>query len=111
MLDWTVQPGRSAVTSTVTLAELLVLPYRNDDQAGVDACVGLLVGYPNLEWIPLSLEVAKLAAEARAKYRLEMPDAIHAATAIHAGATAFVTNDPAFRRLDAFETLVLDELL
>jgi len=42
---------------------------------------------------------------------LKTPDTLQAATAAHPGVTALVTNDAAFERVQAFETLVLDQLL
>jgi predicted nucleic acid-binding protein len=42
---------------------------------------------------------------------LRTPDAIQAATAVHAGVTALITNDAVYERVDAFETLVLDRIL
>jgi predicted nucleic acid-binding protein len=42
---------------------------------------------------------------------LRTPDALQAATAVHTGATGLITNDAVFERLEAFETLVLDQLL
>lgn len=50
------------------------------------------------------------AAEIRARYKLQTPDAIQAATAILARATAFITNDPIFERIPEFDTLILDRL-
>jgi hypothetical protein len=40
-----------------------------------------------------------------------MPDALQAATAIYGLATGMVTNDPAFARIGAFDTAVLDQFL
>ena len=100
-----------AVTSTVTMTELLVHPYRNHDQKQVNELFGLFSTYPHLEWVAPSLEVAALAAQIRAQHQLRTPDALQAATAIYAHATAFITNDPVFDRIDQFETLVLDRLL
>jgi predicted nucleic acid-binding protein len=64
-----------------------------------------------LEWIASNLKIADLAARIRAQHRLRTPDALEAATAAHAGATGFITNDPVFERIETFETLVLDTLL
>jgi len=108
---WLEQPGHTAVTSTITMTELLVQPYRDSQEQRVDEFYALLSTYPNLEWISPNLEIADLAARIRAAHRLRTPDALQAATAIHAKATALVTNDPVFERLDAFETLALDRLL
>jgi predicted nucleic acid-binding protein len=109
--QWLEQPGSRAVTSTITMTEILIQPYRNNDQDLIDKFNGLLFMYPNLEWIVPTLEIADLAARIRAKQRLQTPDALQAATALHAQATGFITNDPVFKRLESLETLVLDELL
>jgi predicted nucleic acid-binding protein len=111
VFEWLNQQGSQAVTSTVTMAELLVHPYRDDNEKLADEFYGLLSVYPNLEWIVPTLEIADLAARIRAKHRLQTPDALQAATALHSQATGFVTNDPIFKRLESFETLVLDDVL
>lgn len=108
---WIERPGGKAVTSTITMTELLVQPYRVADQQQADEFYVLLSTYPNLEWIAPNLEIADRAAKLRALHGLRTPDALHAATAVHAGATGFVTNDPVFERVKDFETLLLDKLL
>ena len=100
-----------AITSTITMTELLVHPYRDNDVESVNNLFGLLSTYPNLEWIAPGLEVASRAAEIRAQCRLRTPDALQAATALHANATALLTNDPVFRRLTNLEVLILDEFV
>ena len=100
-----------AVTSSITMTELLVHPYRNDDVVKVNELIGLLSTYPNLEWIAPSLEVAARAAEIRARFGLRTPDALQAGTAIHSKVTAFLTNDPIFRRIKGFEALILDDFV
>ena len=101
----------TAIASTITMAELLVQPYRNSDFERVDQYFGLLTTYPNLVWIAPDLEIADIAAKFRAENRLKMPDAIQAATVLHAGASGFFTNDSVFRRVTAFETLQFDDLI
>ncbi len=108
---WLERPGSRAVTSTITMTELLVQPYRDADEPRVDEFYGLLSIYPNLEWIAPSLEIADVAARLRAVHRLRTPDALQAATALHAGATALITNDAVFERVQGLETLVLEGLL
>jgi predicted nucleic acid-binding protein len=108
---WLERPDSKAVTSTITMTELLVQPYRDSAEQRVDEFYGLLSTYPNLEWIGPNLEIADLAARLRALHRLRTPDALQAATAVHARATGFVTNDAIFERVETFETLVLDQLL
>jgi predicted nucleic acid-binding protein len=111
IFSWLEQPGSKAVTSTITMTELLVQPYRQLDEQRVDEFYGLLSTYPNLDWIAPSLEIADLAARFRAEHRLRTPDALQAATAAHAQATGLITNDPVFERVETFQTLVLDQLL
>lgn len=95
------------ICSTVSLLEILVQPYRNDDNETVTRCYGLLTTYPHLAWVELSVEIADLAAQLRAKHRLKTPDAILLATAIDSGATGFITNDAQFARAKEIEVLVL----
>jgi predicted nucleic acid-binding protein len=109
--SWLEQPGSQGVTSTITMTELLVQPYRDSDEQRVDEFYALLSTYPNLDWLPPNLEVADLAAQVRAQYRLRTPDALQVATAVHAHATGMLTNDPVFQRLRDFETALLDEFL
>ncbi len=108
---WLERPASKAVTSTITMTELLVQPYRTLDKRRVNQLLALLFTIPNLDWIAPSLEIADLAAHIRALYRLRTPDALQAATAIHASATGLITNDQIFERVEGFETLVLDRLL
>jgi predicted nucleic acid-binding protein len=111
IFTWIERGSGRAVTSTITMTELLVQPYQNGDEQQADEFYVLLSTYPNLEWIAPNLEIADRAAKLRALHRLRTPDALQAATAIHAGATGFVTNDPVFERVKAFETVLLDKLL
>ena len=101
----------AAVTSAIAMLELLVHPYREAEQQHADELYALLSKYPHLEWIPLDLPIASLAAQLRAQHNLKTPDAIQAATAAYAGATAFITNDLSFRRLRIIDVLLLDDLL
>jgi predicted nucleic acid-binding protein len=77
----------------------------------VDRIYVALDNYPHVHWIQPSLEIAERAARIRADYNLKTPDAIQAATATVAGATALISNDPIFRRVSGFEVLLLDEML
>jgi predicted nucleic acid-binding protein len=108
---WLERPYHTAVTSTITMTELLVQPYRESDERQIDEFYGLLSTYPNLDWIAPSLPIADTAARIRAIHRLRTPDALQAATAVQSEATGLITNDPVFERVKEFETLILDHLL
>lgn len=110
VFSWLERPGNRAITSTIVMTEILVQPYRNSDQQRVDEFYVRLSRYPNLEWIAPSLAIADLAAQLRAIHRLRTPDALLAATAVHASTKALITNDAVFERIPSFEALVLERL-
>lgn len=109
VFEWMERPGSSAVTSTIVLTEILVQPYRAQDLPKAESFYSLLTTWPHLEWVAPSLPIASLAAALRADYRLQTPDALIAATAISRNASAFITNDPIFKRVPGLDILVLDD--
>ncbi len=100
-----------AVTSTLTLLEILVQPHKLKKEDIVLKFYSLLTTYPNITWIDLTLGIADLAARFRAEYQLKTPDAIQIASAISSGATAFICNDKVFQRIQGIECLVIDDFL
>jgi predicted nucleic acid-binding protein len=111
IFSWLERSESKAVTSTITMTQLLVLPYREGDEQLADDFYGLLSTYPNLDWIAPNLEIAEFGARVRALHRLQIPDALQAATATRSQATGLITNDSVFERVPEFQTLVLDDLL
>src|SRR6188508_3327121 len=81
-----------AMTSAITLLELLVQAYRDQKEDLAQKIFALTTTYPRLEWVPLTMNLADRAAELRARYRLSTPDAIQLATAINRNATCFYGN-------------------
>ena len=110
IFNW-VQMEGSAVTSTVTMTEALVRPYRLGDIEAVDKFYAFLLTYPHLEWVQPTLNIAARAAQIRAEYNLRTPDALQAATAITTGVTGLISNEIAFRRIKLLNVLILDEML
>jgi predicted nucleic acid-binding protein len=110
VFSWLERSPHTAVTSTLTMTELLVQPYRAGDERLVNRYFGLLSVFPNLEWIAPDLAIADAAARLRAEYRLRTPDALQVATAIRGGASALLTNDADLVRVSEFEIGVLDRL-
>ena len=110
IFTWLESEGH-AVTSTLTMTEALVRPYRVDDIHAVDKFYSFLLTYPHLEWIAPTLHIADRAAQIRAQHNFRTPDAIQAATAIVSGATALISNDAIFRRFKLLDILLLDEML
>jgi predicted nucleic acid-binding protein len=99
-----------AVTSTVTLLELLVQPYREQKEELAQKIFALTSTYPKIEWVPVSLTLADRAAELRARYRLSTPDAIQLATAIVYKARRFYGNDRGLRRVKEIECIIVDDV-
>ena len=58
IFSWLNLSGHEAVTSTITMTDLLVPSYRDGDEESVDAFYGLLSTYPNLQWIAPDLATA-----------------------------------------------------
>ncbi|HKM81143.1 MAG TPA: PIN domain-containing protein [Candidatus Acidoferrum sp.] len=108
---WLERPSSSAVTSCISMTELLAQPIREGDENRVGEFFALLTRYPHLEWVPASLQIAALAARFRSEHRLRTPDALQAATAVYSSATSLITNDAAFRRLSEFQVVLLDDVL
>ena len=105
-----IESGRAkASTSTLTLLEVLVQPYRLKKDDLVLKFYALLTTYPHLSWIPMTLNVADQAARLRAEHGLKTPDSIQAASAVAGGASGFVCNDKIFAKVGAFESFVLDD--
>ena len=100
-----------AVTSTVTLLELLVQPYRDQKEELAQKIFALASTYPKLEWAPVTMNLADRAAELRARYRLSTPDAIQLATAIGHKTTRFYGNDRSLRRVKEIECCIVDDLI
>lgn len=107
-----VQAGRwFAVTSTITLMEVTVRPWQLDRPAVAREYEALLAHFPHLTLADVTRDVARRAAQLRARYRLLPADTLQIATALVHGATAFVTNDRQLMRLAPFlDVVVLDDL-
>ncbi len=99
-----------AVTSTITLTEVLVHPLRHSQPALADQYRNILLGAANLITIPVTAQIANQAAELRAQYGLKTPDAIQLAAAIQASAGIFVTNDKAISLPGTIRIVTLDKL-
>ena len=85
--------------------------YRTGDRRLMKSYDGLLRTYSNLTWTAPEVDLAAMVAWLRADYQLKTPDAIQAATAVHATTSALITNDPVFHRVTELDVLVLGELL
>ena len=88
--------------TTVTLAEVLAGPFKAKQTALAKRYEKALGRY---HVVPLSAQVAVMAAQLRVQYRLKLPDAVQLASALDIGAAALVTHDRDFSKVNDFPVL------
>ncbi|HXO20242.1 MAG TPA: type II toxin-antitoxin system VapC family toxin [Thermoanaerobaculia bacterium] len=98
------------VASVLSLMEVLVVPKRRRMDDLCRRYRELFESFPNLAVLPVSSEIAELAAGLRAAHPLRTPDALHLATALHAGAQAFVSEDRRLPGIAGLEVRSLDDV-
>lgn len=99
------------LTSTLTLTEVLVHPFRSGSYSLAERYFQILTTSRNFAVIPVSDVIAIDAARLRAEQGMKAPDAIQLATARIGGATTFVTNDAELPTPPNLRLIVLDQLI
>ena len=97
------------VTSEITLAEILVRPMKEGNATKQKTYAELIESTDGSLAVPIERGILIRAAEIRANTKLKLPGAIHAATAMSAGCTTFLTNDKQFRTVAGLHTLLLSQ--
>lgn len=101
----------AAVTSELSLVEILTKPIRENNSALAGTYRELILNAKGIHPAPVSREVLTKAAEIRAHFGLKTPDAIHAATALLHPVALFLTNDSGFKRVPCLPVVLADELI
>ena len=96
-----------AITSTLTLLEVLVHPFRAGNQVLAEKYREILLSSAGLITFEISHEISEMASRLRAKYSIRTPDAIQIAVGIQYGATDFLTNDPHLKKVSEIKVSVL----
>jgi predicted nucleic acid-binding protein len=98
-----------AVVSPITLAECLVLPYKQDNRDVAQIFTDLLVNSESVLFHLIDEDTADKAAILRARYSLTLTDALQLAVAIQSEYDAFLTNDIDLKRVKEIPIIVLAE--
>jgi predicted nucleic acid-binding protein len=92
-------------TSELTLCEVLVPAFRANQPKLLSLYRQFLEHSGAFELIPTTREIYVRASLIRAEQGLKTPDAIHMASAVEAGCTAFLTNDKPMKAPKVIEIL------
>ncbi len=98
-----------AVTAELPLAEVLVHPYRIEDDELADRYERLLAPRANLSRVPVTLNLWRAAAHLRGRTKPRLPDATHLATAEAEACEIVVTNDRGMARVSTIPVILLDD--
>jgi predicted nucleic acid-binding protein len=96
-----------AVTSGLSLMEVLVVPYQFGNAALADRYESLLTNSRGLRFIEIDRRLLKAATQLRAMLKFKPPDAIQMAAALVGDCKWFLTND---RRIPAVPGLRIIQL-
>jgi predicted nucleic acid-binding protein len=100
-----------AVTSELSLAEVLVKPIQNQNVSQQNLYKQALSTTPNLQVVPVQRDILIEAAQLRASINLKLPDAIHAATAIRTQCSSLLTNDQKFQSVPGLHIILLSQII
>jgi predicted nucleic acid-binding protein len=93
----------------MVLAEIAVGPVARGDETLVERYADSIRGARGIQVVPLTADIAIDVGIIRGRHRVQIPDAVHLATARHAGATALVTNDERLRSLPHLDVIRLSD--
>lgn len=99
----------TVVTTTVTLLEVLVHPFRSNNAKLAEEYRDILLN-SKLMTLEVSNTIAEQAAKLRAIHNIRTPDAIQISAALNAGATYFFTNDAQLPRIPGIQILSIDAI-
>jgi predicted nucleic acid-binding protein len=100
-----------AVTSTLTLLEVLVIPFRFANATLIDRYETLLTKSRGLRLVDLDRDFLRAVAQVRASTRAKTPDAMQLAAAMAAGCPVFLTNDDRIPNVPGLRTFLVEDYL
>lgn len=100
-----------AITSTISLLEVLVHPYRKGEVVLAKKYRQFLLFSNGLTTFEVTHDIAERAAQLRAMYGMRTPDAIQIAVGLQYGADVLLTNDNGLKRVSEIRVVTLDDQL
>ena len=100
-----------AITSTITLLEVLILPFKTNNETLAEKYREILLCSDGLTTFEILHEVSEMSSKLRAKYLIRTPDAIQIAVGILHGADTFLTNGVYLKKVDDIKVLILNDFL
>ena len=101
----------TAVSSALTLTEVLTKPLESGEEGLRDRYLELLLSVENFSIVAIDVAIATRAAELRARYGIRTPDALQVACAVETGCQGFLTNDKKLARITELQVLVLESFV
>lgn len=98
---------RELVASTLTLLEVLVVPYRAGNQLLAERYEALLTRSRGIRLTELTRDLLRAAAQLRAATGVKTPDALQLVAALGSGCSAFLTNDRRLPRVPGLNVIQL----
>lgn len=100
----------SLISSHISLAEVLVKPFQQKNDRVAEQYYAAFFKMPNLTITPLLTSSAILAAQIKAKYDFQLPDALQLALAVESNCKTFLTNDSSLLSFPNLKVTLLSQL-
>lgn len=100
-------------TSELTIAEVLVKPYSDNNARLVDLYLDAIQSSSYLTLIPVNRQILISAARLRAELgsQMRLPDAIHLSSALSKNCNSFIINDKRLKKMKHIEVVLLADML
>lgn len=93
----------------IVLSEVLTAPMKSNQVEQVFQLDQTMRNIPNLFFAPIDPGEARLAGYFKATYNYKLPDCLHLASTVSAGAQLFITNDQQLKSIRTPEVLCLSD--
>jgi len=100
----------TAITSSLSIAECLVMPFKRRADL-ISVYQEALTSSDYLNVVPITDDILISAAQLRAQTGLKLPDALHLASAFAHQCQSLITNDAGFKRITEINIYLLSEQL